>query len=70
MNKLKKRNPGILLMAFLFSLMAGFSQQASSQVNQVDFTSQVPVFHFSKNLKEQEEQLKKNPVLLRFAECV
>ena len=50
---------------FIFPLLVSsvFSQQESQ-----DYTSKVPKFTFATTLEEQEEQLKKNPLLIRFRE--
>lgn len=42
--------------------------QSSGQADQPPFISPVPKFTFAKTLAEQEEQLKTNPLLMRFAE--
>ncbi len=50
--------------------MAGFAleRQALAQGKKPDFTSRVPKYTFGDTLEEQEAQLKKNPMLKRFAE--
>jgi beta-fructofuranosidase len=68
----------ILVSAFVFTTLIliyslSFGQQPSqqrppAQVYEPPYTSATPKFTFSKTLKEQEAQLKDNPLLLRFAE--
>ena len=53
----------INLFIFPFLVSSVFSQQESQ-----DYTSKVPKFTFATTLEEQEEQLKKNPLLIRFRE--
>ncbi len=55
------------LFVMIFLALIGF-YQANAQADKPPFVSPVPKFTFSKTLTEQEEQLKNNPLLLRFAE--
>ena len=50
----------------LLALLPGF-QVVNSQVKIPDYTSKVPKFIFANTLSEQEDQLKTNPLILRFA---
>ena len=68
MNKPDKINHYALLMFSLIYVITGASQPALSQDTPADHTSKVAVFQFSTKLEEQEEQLKKNLILLNFAE--
>jgi beta-fructofuranosidase len=42
--------------------------ESQTQVPQEDYTSKVPKFTFANTIEEQEEQLKTNPLMLRFRE--
>ncbi|MBN2271836.1 MAG: glycoside hydrolase family 32 protein [Sedimentisphaerales bacterium] len=42
--------------------------QSTTEREDPDYTSRVPKYTFADTLKEQEEQLRKNPLMLRFAE--
>ena len=55
-----------LIFSYLFFACLLFSN-LKAQVSEADYTSKVPKFKFSDNLKEQENQLKTNPLMLRFA---
>ena len=48
--------------------MLGASKQPKAKKGGPDYTSRVPKFTFATTLKDQEEQLKTNPLMLRFAE--
>jgi beta-fructofuranosidase len=50
------------------SLMGLFGLQLNGQDKKPDYTSKVPKFEFANTLAEQENQLKTNPLILRFAE--
>jgi beta-fructofuranosidase len=57
-----------LLILLLINYQAIAQQKPVSLTsNLVDYTSKVPQYNFATTLKEQEEQLKSNPLLLRFA---
>lgn len=66
-NLRKIRFLSIMLMALL---LAGFGleKKGFAQEEQKDYTSKVPQYKFAETLKEQEAQLKTNPLLLRFYE--
>ena len=51
---------------FIFFLLA--NHYSSGQADKPPYISPVPKFTFAKTLAEQEEQLKTNPLILRFAE--
>ena len=56
------------LTAALVLMSSSFMEpRASAQETQTDYTSRVPKFKFADTLEEQEEQLKTNPLVLRFA---
>lgn len=46
----------------------GVSKKSKAKKGGPDYTSRVPKFTFAATLEEQEEQLKTNPLILRFAE--
>ena len=48
--------------------MLGAGRQSRGKKEEPDYTSRVPKYTFANTLKEQEEQLKTNPLMLRFAE--
>ena len=53
---------------FLLLNLAGLGQQQDAQPTATDYTSKVPKFTFSSSLQDQQEQLRSNPLILRFAE--
>ena len=55
-----------LATTLLISLLV--AQGISAEEKKPDYTSKVPAFTFADTLAEQEEQLKTNPLVLRFAE--
>lgn len=60
-----KRYNVSLLMVIVFLLVAQYS---SGQADRPPYTSPVPKFTFARTLAEQEEQLKTNPLMIRFAQ--
>lgn len=62
MLQLKKAIKHTLLIVVFF-----IDKNSISQDKQLDYTSKVPKYTFATTLKEQEEQLKTNPLMLRFA---
>ncbi|HZY82408.1 MAG TPA: glycoside hydrolase family 32 protein [Cyclobacteriaceae bacterium] len=52
----------------VFGLIGLVFYQASAQADKPPYVSPVPKFKFAQTLKEQQEQLKTNPLMLRFAE--
>ncbi len=72
---MKIKIPGII--SVFIALLSGYSQSSGqvpagqrppAPVYQPPYTSATPHFTFGKTLKEQEDQLKNNPLILRFAE--
>lgn len=56
-------------LAILFTLLLSFAgRKAGGQTISTDYTSKVPQFTFAATLAEQENQLKSNPLILRFIE--
>jgi beta-fructofuranosidase len=54
---------------FLFTIfISALVQESVAQADQPPYVSPVPKFTFGKTLEEQEQQLKTNPLVLRFAE--
>src|SRR4051812_3193160 len=56
------------LLVFLLLKLPAFGQLQNVQDSSIDYTSKVPKFVFASSLREQQEQLKTNPLILRFAE--
>lgn len=67
MKKLLKISLKIIVFAVLFSILLT-NVQLIGQDKLPDYKSKVPKFVFGTTLAEQEEQLKANPLILRFAE--
>jgi beta-fructofuranosidase len=67
MKKLKAKTlTDLISRSMIIGLIFGFGGQAATA--QEDYTSIVPFYTFSTTLEEQEEELKTNPLLLRFKE--
>jgi beta-fructofuranosidase len=57
----------LILVLLLLVTFPGFGQMQNNQVAAPDYTSKVPKFTFSSSLQEQQQELKTNPLILRFA---
>ena len=65
-----KKCRSLVLVSATVLLLGGLAmeQGALAAEKQPDYTSRVPAFTFADTLSEQEDQLKTNPLMLRFAE--
>src|SRR4051794_8429059 len=63
--KLDMNKPLIMRIMILVLAEIGMCQLSFAQ-NDSDYTSRVPKYSFANTLKEQEEELKTNPLMLRF----